>query len=88
MGGLSVAEAVPAILSAFDLPPGTRGVVVLDPGPVGGRIGLRRGDVVLAINGTPVGSAADVARAASEARRTWTFDLDRRGRRVRLGARL
>jgi len=88
LGGLAVAEAGPSVLSALGLPAGTGGIVVLDPGPVGGRIGLRQGDVILAINGAPVASAADVARAAGENRRTWTFDLDRRGQRVRLGARL
>jgi Do/DeqQ family serine protease len=88
LGGLAVTDAAPGVLAALDLPPGTRGTVVLDPGRRGARIGLRRGDVILSINGAPIGSAADVARAAEEPTRTWVLVLDRQGRRVRLAARL
>lgn len=88
LAGLSVALASPGVLAGFDLPPGTTGVVVLDPGARGGRIGLRRGDVILAVNGARIDTPDDLARAAAERTRTWILTLDRQGRRVQLGVRL
>jgi S1-C subfamily serine protease len=50
--------------------PGGRGALVVgvhDPGP-GSGAGLVRGDVLLALDGTPVTSAAGLARAVADAR--------------------
>ena len=52
--GLSLARMNPAVATELDLPMAAEGVVVTDPGPYAARIGLRRGDIVLKIDGRAV----------------------------------
>ena len=60
IAGVTVQGLTPALARYFELPPG-RGVVVSDVG--GGRgVALRRGDVVLEIDGEPVRDALDFRR--------------------------
>ncbi|MBD3666021.1 trypsin-like peptidase domain-containing protein [Sulfitobacter sp. TSTF-M16] len=47
---LRVARINPAVISEMNLPLEAQGIVVMDPGPVGPRVGLRRGDVILSVN--------------------------------------
>ncbi|MFZ5962631.1 trypsin-like peptidase domain-containing protein [Thalassococcus sp. BH17M4-6] len=66
--GLVVANANPAVVAELGLPLTADGVVVLEPGPYGGRVGLRRGDILRSINGVPIrrpGEVGDVLRRAS-----------------------
>ncbi len=57
--GLRMVRINPAVLSELNLPLQSEGVAVLNPG-VAARVGLRAGDVVLAINGVEVGHPDDV----------------------------
>ncbi len=59
--GLRLVRVNPAVLSELNLPLETRGVAVQEAGRYGLRVGLRDGDVVLAINGIEVSHPADVA---------------------------
>jgi S1-C subfamily serine protease len=52
--GLSVARINPAVMSELNLPLEAQGVVVVDAGPFAARVGLRRGDVILSVNGVEV----------------------------------
>lgn len=52
--GLSLARMNPAVATELDLPMAAEGVVVTDPGPFAARIGLRRGDILLTIDGRAV----------------------------------
>jgi type II secretory pathway component PulC len=52
------------------------------------RIGLRPGDILLAINDHGISHSQDVARAVREPVRLWQIDLVRDGRRSTLRFRL
>ncbi|WP_432816641.1 trypsin-like peptidase domain-containing protein [Sulfitobacter sp. JB4-11] len=58
--GLRLVRINPAVLSEMNLPLESEGVVVVDAG-LGARVGLRSGDVILAINGVEVAHPEDVA---------------------------
>ncbi|WP_420861388.1 trypsin-like peptidase domain-containing protein [Algirhabdus cladophorae] len=75
LAGLSVALADAAVRTELRLPPSVQGVVVLNPGPTAGRIGLRPGDVLREINNTPIVALQDVADT-----------LNSSGRRVKISA--
>ena len=49
--GLTVARANPAVIAEMNLSLEARGIVVMETGPVAPRVGLRRGDVILSVNG-------------------------------------
>lgn len=52
--GLTLARVNPALISEMNLPLETQGVVVMDAGPFGPRVGMRGGDVILGINGVEI----------------------------------
>ena len=64
--GLVLVRINPAVMSEFNLPLDATGVLVKDPGPFGGQVGLRRGDVIRLINGTRVNDPRTAQRALSE----------------------
>lgn len=68
--GLSVQPLTPAIARSIRVDPSIQGVVVaaVDPASDAGQKGLQRGDVIRAINGTPVRTAAEMAAAVAQAR--------------------
>ncbi|MBK5932523.1 hypothetical protein CCR78_00730 [Rhodovulum imhoffii] len=80
--GLSVVNVNPAVAAEEDLPSESSGVLIVEPGRNGARLGLRPGDILLKINGTPVATTRDVARAAGEERRNWSVEYLREGRRA------
>ena len=87
--GLSVSQINPAVMSEIGLlSEDSAGVVVTAAQDLAARVGLRVGDVVLAINGRAIASTQDVAGAAGEQTRLWTIDLNRGGQMVRLRFRL
>ncbi|MDE4134681.1 trypsin-like peptidase domain-containing protein [Phaeobacter sp. QD34_3] len=86
--GLTVARINPKTITELQLPLSAEGVAVADPGPYGARVGLQRGDVLLAINGDAVTQPSDVAEILKESGRWMALDLLRRGQRVSLRARL
>jgi len=83
--GALVANLSPALVEAERLHElGTRrGVVVLDvaAGTPAARVGLRRGDVVLRVDGREVGTVRDLAALAERPRASWRLEV-RRGDRV------
>ncbi len=68
--GMSVQALTPQIAQTVGVPQDTRGVVVaaVDPSSDAAAKGLRRGDVVTAVNRTPVTSPADFERLVGQAR--------------------
>ena len=86
--GLSVAQINPAVAAEMGLPMAARGVAVTAAEDLAARIGLLPGDILLGINGQPVRTTEDVARASAEAARRWAIDLMRGGQTVRLRFRL
>jgi len=58
--GLEVVNVNPAVIVELGLPLLEGGVAVLDPGPLGARAGLARGDVIVQVNGRAPARAADL----------------------------
>ena len=86
--GMHLARINPAVISEMNLTLNAEGVVVTDPGPVALRVGVRRGDVIEAINDDTVTSPADVATALRRASRWVRLDVLRGAARVQLRFRL
>ncbi|MFD1195750.1 Do family serine endopeptidase [Seohaeicola saemankumensis] len=88
--GLTVLNVNPAVLAEFNLPLGSAGVVVANPGPYGARLGIRPGDVILAINGNAITQTAQVQDALRDAAaaRALRLDLQRGLQRLSLRSRL
>ncbi|MEN8891720.1 trypsin-like peptidase domain-containing protein [Planktotalea arctica] len=78
----------PAILSQYQLPILPEGVVVLDTGPIGARIGLQRGDLLREINGREIIRPREALRAFQDARRSVSMVVERGGQLVLLRFRL
>ncbi|WP_413874201.1 trypsin-like peptidase domain-containing protein [Albidovulum sp.] len=80
--GLTLAPLDAALIDRLGLPLATKGVVVAGvAGPARGT-GLRPGDVLLAINGTPVSAPPEVAGLTAPGARDWTVELLRNGQRA------
>ncbi|MBO9438159.1 PDZ domain-containing protein [Sulfitobacter sp. KE29] len=68
--GLKAAQINPAVIDEMNLPLESAGVVVLDAGRFGPRVGLSDGDVILSVNGVAVeDTAALVALLSGQVRR-------------------
>lgn len=85
---LTVARINPATITRLGLSLSQTGVVVVDPGPYGGRAGLRIGDVLSGINGTEMQRPGDVVSALTDPGRRLNMDVLRGGRSVSLRFRL
>lgn len=88
LAGLEVMRINPAVIAEFNLSPEAEGILVTQARDLAGRVGLRSGDVLLAINGARVASPDDVLRLSQAQTRTWVIDLIREGRQVSLRFRL
>lgn len=86
--GLMLSNINPVVISEHGLPLTVTGVIVEDPGPVGARAGLRRGDILRAINGTDAGDTATAAALLEDANRRLTLDVQRGTRRMAMRFRL
>ncbi|MEC9435001.1 MAG: trypsin-like peptidase domain-containing protein [Pseudomonadota bacterium] len=80
MAGLTVANINPALGHELGLPLGTEGVAVIDAAPPSTRAGFRKGDVIRAINGREVDSAAELARIARRGPEAFDIRIERDGR--------
>ena len=86
--GLTVSNLNPAIVVAFQLPLRAEGALVVEPGGFGRRAGLRRGDVIEAINGHAVKTADEVADWLVNPGRYVRMNVIRKGRRLDIRFRL
>ena len=86
--GLAVALVNPAVIAEMGLPLEAEGVVITALDDRLARVGLRVGDIVLAINADPVRSTDDVLRLTANTSRNWSFDLWRQGGRISLRFRV
>ncbi|WP_127115613.1 trypsin-like peptidase domain-containing protein [Shimia sediminis] len=72
----------PAVLGQYGLPLSLRGVVIEEPGPTGGRIGLRPGDVLLSVDDTEIATTSDAREALLKAQRKVTIEIQRGNQRM------
>lgn len=86
--GLTVARVNPAVSAEMGLSTDASGVVVTQVQDLAAQVGLRVGDILLAVNGRAVTTPQDVAQAASEQTRRWAIDVNRGGQIIRLRFRL
>lgn len=86
--GLSVARINPALIAEMGLAMESSGVVATQVLDLAAQVGLRPGDVLLAINERPIAAPFDVAEAARDQTRRWAIDVNRGGQIVRLRFRL
>ncbi|WP_299751083.1 trypsin-like peptidase domain-containing protein [uncultured Tateyamaria sp.] len=80
--GLTLARINPAVLAELNLPIAADGVVVLNEGQIGRRVGLRRGDVLQRIDRQDIETPAQAAAILSEARRGTTVRAVRGNSRI------
>ena len=86
--GLTVARINPAVIDELNLPPNATGIIVLSAEDLAARAGLDAGDILLAINGRPIATTAEVEAAAAQKTRIWQVDVLRNGQGLRLRFRL
>ena len=82
LAGLGVSNINPAVQSELRLPTSVdTGVVVTRVPRALARVGLRRGDVLGAVNGVVIDDTADVSAVSEQASRRWRIDGTRGGQR-------
>ena len=85
---LHISELTPEFQSKFGLSFSSDGLIVLDPGRIASRLGLRRGDLLREVNRKPVGTIEDAISAISFIKTRGSITIIRSGRRVSLRFRL
>ena len=86
--GLELALVNPAVSDEMGLPTNAAGVVVVNPGPIAVQIGLKRGDIIEAVNTKFVATPGDVRKGLTNSARGVRLDIIRDGSRVQLRFRL
>jgi len=85
LAGAVVVNISPAVAEELDLPAAARGVAVAQvKGGPAARLGFRKGDRVLAVNGRKVNDVEGLAAAFGRGARAWDIQVDRGGRIVTL----
>lgn len=87
--GVTLSTINPAVMAEYDLPLTlASGVLVVDPGDIGARAGLRAGDILLGIDGSAVSTSEDASAALEQARGRLALDVQRGQRRLTMRFRL
>jgi len=82
LGGLEVARINPAVTAELGLPLNKDGIVVMTPGRLGQRVGLRPGDIIRRVDRIILETPADLGPALLQAAPNVLLDVERGGRRV------
>ncbi len=79
--GASVENISPAVIEDMTLHGVTKGVVVstIAPGSIAQQYNVRKGDVILAVNGVPIADTASLAKITSVAHHYWKLTINRAG---------
>lgn len=82
LSGSLVVNLSPAVSEEFGVDSNIEGVLVIGirRGSRASNVGLREGDIILSVNGRPIGRVADVKRATARRSERWRLEI-RRGRR-------
>ena len=85
---LHISELTPEFQSKFGLSFSSKGLVVLDPGRIAGRLGLRSGDLLQEVNGKSVETVDEAMSSIGSLKGTGSITIRRSGRRISLRFRL
>ena len=87
--GLTVAPLGPALIDRLGLPLTAEGVVVTEVAGPARRTRLRPGDILLAVNGTPIATSDDLISVTAAGGTNWRLDVQRGSQRavIRLSGR-
>lgn len=88
LSGLSAMQINPAVQAELGLSTAHTGVVVTEVAGFAARVGLEKGDILLAVNGERIETTRDLVQASRMQTRRWAIDLLRAGRTVRLQFRV
>ena len=88
LAGLELALINPAVSDEMGLSTNAAGVVVVNTAPIAARVGLRRGDIIEAVNSKVVETPSDVREGLTNSGRGVRLDIIRGGSRVQLRFRL
>jgi Do/DeqQ family serine protease len=82
--GVKVANLSPSLADELQLADTDSGVVVLDvdAGSYASNLGFQRGDVILEVNGEPIGKTRDLEKITSVPSRVWRIGLLRGGQKI------
>ena len=86
--GLRLARLNPALRDELGLAANASGVIVLEPGAVGARIGLRAGDILLAVGRYAIERPSEAARLLGQASGRVAVQVQRGNRRLALRFRV
>ncbi len=83
--GALVMNLSPAVSEELSLDGAHQGVVVASVGEnsTAAQVGVQKGDIVVAVNGTPIETTRDLERACSEHARWWDLTIRRGGETIR-----
>jgi Do/DeqQ family serine protease len=81
LGGATAVNMSPAVADELQLEVGTDGVVIadVDEGSPASRVGFRKGDLILAINGERVATSKDLDRLLRGSSQMWRITINRGG---------
>jgi Do/DeqQ family serine protease len=82
LAGMEVARINPALMAELGLPLNKEGVVVVNPGQLGRRVGLQTGDVLRQIGRVRIQSPAEVGPALRDASPSVAIEAERGGQRL------
>lgn len=86
--GMAILNLSPELRYERRVPDGVQGVLVVDPGPVAARIGVRQGDIIMAVGSQEVNDISALGPLLARAGRVLNLTILRGGARVRLRAML
>jgi len=85
LSGLTVVNLSPAVSEELGLQDVNSGVAVLDKGSsIGKRLGFRKGDVIVDINGQPINNVEVLSEVLAAGSDYWSLAINRNGRLLRL----
>jgi S1-C subfamily serine protease len=85
LAGLTVVNLSPAVSEELGVKTAKTGVAITDVGDgQARRLGFRKGDVILDINGTDIDSVETLSNVLAEERGYWSLAVNRNGRLLRL----
>ena len=86
--GLIISSINPAVQAELQLPWDSKGFVVIDPGPLAVRIGLKAGDIILEANGRQLRTGNDIDEFLRQNSRRGAILIQRGSRQIMLRFRL